>query len=236
MADIKYAYILYYDGDNVGATYPVFSPWTRLEWAMGELERLSAYGAKLAEHYGHGYLSVMAWPVDGIGNAIMSPTASMPTVDPQANLWAVTHPTQVAARPDWTTWPVSSLWTSLEDANKAAKEDSGIVVPWSLNIRYDGIFNAAVTEADLAGKVTESGGMRAAAENVCASAVVELGAGWALGVLKIGQNLVNVDHFAINVQRIGPVSDLEKFWIANAGKVNWDDGIHDTDDADDVNQ
>jgi len=63
-------------------------------------------------------------------------------------------------------------------------------------------------------------------ENVCASAVVELEGGWALGFLKIGLTEVLAEHFHWTGYKLGPASDPETFWAANAGKVDWDGSDH----------
>jgi hypothetical protein len=62
-------------------------------------------------------------------------------------------------------------------------------------------------------------------ENVCASAIMPLDAGWALGVMKIGLDAMRVEHFNITIYRLGPPSDLETYWkihdSENARKVFW---------------
>ena len=59
-------------------------------------------------------------------------------------------------------------------------------------------------------------------ENVAGSAVVELKAGWAFGFLKIGLTKVQVEHLQWTAYRLGSAVDPESFWLANAGKVDWD--------------
>ncbi len=72
-----------------------------------------------------------------------------------------------------------------------------------------------------------SGDIWGSEENVCTSAIVELKAGWILGVLKIGQDAIKVEHFALSIHRLGPASDPEMFWRAieeeDAWKVDWAD-------------
>lgn len=64
-------------------------------------------------------------------------------------------------------------------------------------------------------------------ENVCTSAIVELKAGWILGVLKIGQDAMKVEHFALSIHRLGAAADPEMYWRAieeeDAWKVDWAD-------------
>jgi len=69
------------------------------------------------------------------------------------------------------------------------------------------------------------------AENVCASAVVELGPDWALGILKVGIDELDVEHLSVSIRRIGPAGDPDEYWQANAGKVQWEryDGDYDKD-------
>ena len=58
-------------------------------------------------------------------------------------------------------------------------------------------------------------------ENVTASAIVELKAGWAIGFLKVGETACQVEHFHWSAHKLGSASNPGQFWLANAGKIDW---------------
>ena len=58
-------------------------------------------------------------------------------------------------------------------------------------------------------------------ENIAASAIIELKAGWAFGFLKVGLPKMLCEHFYWTGHRIGPAANADTFWDANPGKIDW---------------